>query len=98
MVDDNFEARAKDVEAQGRARYGDGWTAIVAAVQRLQPTQEAIHRTLADPNAVDVFAAAGKEYLLREMSDGNKQSEISYSSIRTAERERYARLKGRQTE
>lgn len=95
MVDDNLEARAKDVEAEGRSRYGDDWTAIVAAVRRAQVSQEAVHRTLIDPNAVNVFAAAGKEFLLREMSNGDQAAEVAYSGIRTAERERFARLKGR---
>lgn len=98
MDDTNLEVRAKDVDAEGRSRYGNDWTAIVAAVQRARVSQEVIHTALVDPNAVSVFANAGKEFLLREMQAGDAAAEIAYNGVRAVERQRHARLKGRSVE
>jgi hypothetical protein len=95
---DDLENRAAQVEREGQARFGDGWPKLVNAISRANPggvAPESMRQVLAQPNAADVIAAAGRDFLIDAATNGDRQSERDYSEIREKERAAHRRLKGR---
>jgi len=101
MSDDpNFNKRLSDLEAQGKQRFGDeGWSTTIAAVGRAvgsagisRPAMDQILQQ-ADPAAF--LNTAGREQLIREASEGNRESDMAYSAMRDKERQAWRKLKGR---
>ena len=79
---DDLESRAAAVERDGQARFGDGWPKLVNAIARANPNgiaPESLRQVLAQPNAADVIAAAGRDFLIDAATNGDRQSERDYS-------------------
>jgi len=100
MSDENFNKRLSDLEAQGKQRFGaENWDTTIAAIGRAvgsagisRPAMDQILQQ-ADPAAF--LNNAGREQLINEASNGNRESEMAYSKMRNAEREQWRKLKGR---
>jgi len=98
-IDDATTQRVKDVEAEGKRRYGDAaWGDYVKAIGRANPNgipQDVLRATLAQPDAEAAFAQAGRECLVAAATNGDHDAEAAYSQIRAAERKAYRERKGR---
>ena len=83
---DDLENRAAQVEREGQARYGDGWPKLMNAIGRANPNgiaPESLRQVLAQPNAADVIAAAGRDFLIDAATNGERmQSGIIRKSAR----------------
>lgn len=98
MSDDDYAiGQAVDrIEQQGKIRHGEHWQQYIGALQRIGGiTPEGAKFLLAQPDPVATVVEAGKEVLLNEADNGNRDSELAYSEARQAEREAYKRLRGR---
>ena len=103
MSDDDevLNRRAADLEATGKARYGEKhWGLALGGLKRacalvgVNPA-EAVKAALAQPDSEALLYNVGKEALIREASDGNHDSESQYADMRRAEREAHFARKGR---
>lgn len=84
------------IEEQGRVRHGEHWQQYIGALQRIGGfTPEGAKFLLSQPDPVATVVEAGKEVLLNEADNGNRESEVAYSEAREAERAAYRRLRGR---
>jgi hypothetical protein len=95
---DDLENRAVQIDREGQTRYGDSWPKLMNAISRANPNgiaPESLRQVLAQPNAADVIAAAGRDFLIDAATNGDRQSEREYSEIREKERTAHRRLKGR---
>ena len=97
--DDAFNRKVAETDKSGAVRFGDNWRVCLDAVHRStggagieRGAMEAILKT-ADP--AQLLERAGREQLLSEADQGNRESEFAYSKIREAEREQHRKLKGR---
>jgi hypothetical protein len=92
-------AKAKDMEETGKARYGEGWGQAIAAISRNIPRDvsgaDVLKEVLKRPDPAGLLFAAGREALISEASEGNHDSEMTYSKIRAQEREAYRISRGR---
>jgi hypothetical protein len=98
MADPDFDDRVKEVEAEGKDRYGDNWPRLIGALGRRNPggiSPDAMRQTLAQPHAVELLAAAGRDSLLDAASNGDRDAEKTYAAIREEEREAHRLYKKR---
>jgi hypothetical protein len=98
-IDDATAQRLKDIETEGKRRFGDAtWANYVRAIGRANPNgipQDVLRATLSQSNAEDVFAEAGRHCLMDAASNGDNESERAYSEIRAAERKAFRERRGR---
>ena len=65
------------IEEQGRVRHGEHWQKYLSAIQRFGGfTPEGAKVLLSQPDPVAHVALVGKEVLLDEADNGNRESEI----------------------
>jgi|SRR5271154_4237671 len=90
------ETRAAQIETEGRTRFGDDWPRLLGAISKTPGlNQAALLEVMKQGNAVDLLAAAGRDSLINQASDGDRQADTTYSELRTREREKFRRLRGR---
>lgn len=95
---DELQDRVAAVDKDGRARFGEHWEKAIGAVARANPAGipvEQMRALLSTPDPAQFLFVAGREQLLVEADNGNKESDHLYSDIRQHEREQHRRLKGR---
>ncbi len=94
---DDFENLVQRIDAEGKQRFGDDWPRLLGAVGRQTGglTPEAMKQVLAQPDPAAQLARAGRENLLTEVANGNRDSERAYAEMRERERAEYRRYKGR---
>jgi hypothetical protein len=101
MSDDDLNAKAQNLETEGKQRYGEHWNRAIGAIGRAIPPNSGVSAAdvvkgalrQADPAAA--LFEAGKEVLIAEASDGNTDSERAYSAWRAHAREEHLRSRGR---
>jgi hypothetical protein len=90
------EELAKAVEANGIGKYGEAFGKGLAAINETGGVdQEIARRMLHAPNSHDHWMALGRDRLIQQASDGDRNAEFTVSAIREAERKAYRTLKGR---
>jgi hypothetical protein len=98
MADPDFDDRVRAADAAGKDKFGDNWPKLMGALGRRNPggiPADAMRATLAQPHAVELLAAAGKDALLAAASDGDQDAEKAYTAIREEEREAHRQYKKR---
>lgn len=100
MNDEALKARAVDVQADGVARFGErDWGIAVGALSRCGLKPEHIARVISEAatvsDATNVLMAGGRDRLIAEASDGDRQAQNAYAEMRERERAAYRLSKGR---
>jgi hypothetical protein len=99
MSEDDLAAKGAAVEEDGKRRFGDHWNQAVAAIGRNIPAgvsaSDVVREVLRRPDPAGLLFNAGREALIAEASEGNHDSEVTYSKIRAEEREAHLRARGR---
>ena len=99
QVDPELAKVAATIEQDGVTRYGkDNWQTLVGAVHRAVPKgvnlAQIPARQIQTGDAANALARAGKEALAAAGSNGDRESEVAYSKIRSEERTAYRRSRG----
>lgn len=100
MNEEQLKSRASEVQSDGVARFGEkDWGIAVAALSRANVKPENVAKVIGEAptvsDAANVLMASGRDQLIREASDGDRQAEIAYSAMRETERKAYRLSKGR---
>jgi hypothetical protein len=98
-MSDELVRRVEQVEADGKARYGENWPTLISAIDRAAGGNPqlgaAIHQVLSEPDPAAILAQSGREALVNMASNGDKEAEYTYGKMREAERQAWRRYKGR---
>src|SRR5262245_8925375 len=100
-MDEQFSKQVNAVEQEGQRKFGqENWETMMVALRRATAANGGISEgemrsILATGNAPNVLYNAGRHQLMAEASDGNAESEMTYSKIRNAERRAYREARGR---
>jgi hypothetical protein len=90
MTDEELARAAQQIEDVGVSRYGkETWGVMVGAIGRSGVAPSVIAQVLHQPDAFDRLQHAGKEALLKEAENGNREAERIYDGIRQRERRAY---------
>jgi hypothetical protein len=96
---DQLVARVQSVEEEGKQRFGHKeWGTYVGAIAAANPRGvdgAVMQHVLAQPNASDLIAMAGRDALIAAASNGDDQSNRAYSELRAQERREHRLSKGR---
>lgn len=100
MNEEQLKSRAESVQADGVARFGEkDWGVAVAALSRANIKPENLAQVIGEAatvaDASNIIMAGGRDRLIAEASDGDRQAERAYAEIREAERKAYRLSKGR---
>jgi hypothetical protein len=80
--DEQLNQRAAVVEAEGVHRFGEkAWRNYLGAIGKVsggQVSADELKTVIAQPNAADLMAQAGREALMRLASDGDDESSRVY--------------------
>jgi hypothetical protein len=102
-ANDAFVKQAENLEATGKARYGENWPVFVSAIDRALPKTidrgQVVKAALATEDGAASIAGAGREALLSLTTSENRaiarESEAAYVAIQQAERDAFKKARGR---
>jgi hypothetical protein len=99
-ADEELVKAAERVNSDGVRRFGqDRWSQGLAAIGRALPpgvdAGEVVKGALRHQDPAGILQTAGREALINEASNGDKEAEATYSSWRAEERKKHAQRKGR---
>jgi len=100
MNDEAFNRKIHEIEESGKSRFGeDNWKLCMEAIRRSTNNAgipiDSMRQIASTTDPAHLLFTAGKEILLNESDNGNRESEIRYNAIRNEEREAHKRLRGR---
>jgi hypothetical protein len=101
MSDDDLNAKAQNLETEGERRYGEHWKQAIGAIGRSIPPNSGVSATdvvkgaLRQPDPAAALFDCGRECLIAQASDGDRDAEVAYSKWRSETREAHLRSRFR---